>query len=240
MDGNRFDITREFNELLSRLIDFVPNLIGALLILIIGYWIAAMVGRLVTRGLRRLRFDRTVHTSAVGNSISRIIDSPSQFAGNVAFWLLFLGVISLAVSTLNLPVLNQLLGSIYSYVPNVIAAIAIFLVAGAVSTAAVTFVQNALGRTALAKIIAAVIPAITMSLAVFMILNQLGIARDIVNILFTALVGSVALGLALAFGLGGQEVARDLLQQAATKARENKDAVAAEARQAARNAKRDS
>lgn len=239
MERDGFDMTREFNELLSRLVDFVPNLIGALLILIIGYWIASVVGRLVTRSLRRLRFDRTVHTSAIGSSISRVIESPSHFAGSLAFWLIFLGAVSLAVSTLNLPVLNQLLGAIYGYVPNIIAAVLIFLVAGAVSTAAIAFVQDVMGRTAMAKIIATVIPAITMSLAVFMILNQLGIARDIVNILFTALVGSVALGLALAFGLGGQDVARDLLRQAASKARENQNTIATEARRATNNAKRD-
>lgn len=236
---NGFDLTKEVNQVLSRIVDFVPNLIGALLILLIGYWIAAAIGRLVTRSLRRLRFDRAVHTSSIGNTSSRIIESPSHFTGNLAFWLIFLGVLSLAISTLNLPVLNQLLGAIYSYVPNVIASVVIFLVAGAVSTAAVTFVQDIMGRTALAKIIATVIPAVTMSLAIFMILNQLGIARDIVDILFTAIVGSLALGLALAFGLGGQEVARNLLEQATSKARENQDAITAEARQAARNTKRE-
>lgn len=236
---DRFDITKEGTEVLNRIVDFVPNLIGALLILIIGYWIAAAIGRLVTRSLRRLRFDRAVHTSAIGNAISRVIESPSHFTGSLAFWLIFLGVISLAISTLNLPVLNQLLGTIYGYVPNVIAAVLIFLVAGAVSTAAVAFVQDVMGKTAMAKIIATVIPAVTMSLAVFMILNQLGIARDIVNILFTAIVGSMALGLALAFGLGGQGVARDILEQAASKARDNQDSIAAEARQAARNTKRE-
>ncbi len=236
---DRFDISKELDQILSRLVDFVPNLIGAILILLIGYWIATTVGGLVYRSLRRLRFDRTVHTSAVGNTVSRIVESPSRLTGNITFWLIFLGVISLAVSALSLTVLDRILASVYAYIPNVIAAVLIFLVASTLSTAAVSFAQRVMGRTAMAKVIATVIPAVTMSLAVFMILNQLGIARDIVNILFTAIVGSVALGLALAFGLGGQTVARDLLEQASSKAREKQDTVATEMRQTAKNVKRD-
>ena len=234
-----FDITEEVGQMLDRLFDFVPNLIGALLLLLIGYWLAAAIGRLVTKSLRRVRFDRTVHTSPIGNTVSRVIESPSQLTGSIAFWLIFLGAISLAVSVLSLPVLDRMLAVVYSYVPRVIAAVLIFLVASALSTAAVAFAQRVMGRTAMGKIVSTVIPAVTMSLAVFMILNQLGIARDIVNILFTAIVGSMALGLALAFGLGGQDVARELLGQAVTKARENRGTAEAEMRQAARNAKRE-
>jgi hypothetical protein len=72
-----------------------------------------------------------------------------------------------------------------------------------------------------------------------MILNQLGIARDIVNILFTAIVGAVALGLALAFGLGGRDVARELLEQAADTARSNSDRIKSETSQAVDATKRE-
>lgn len=236
---DRFDLSDELNDILKKIIDFVPNLIGAILILLIGYWVASLIAGIVRRSLRRMRFDRAIHTSPIGNSVSRVIESPSHLTGAIVFWLLFLGAVSLAISALNLPVLNQLLAAIYAYIPNVIAAVLIFLVAGTVSTAAVGFTSRVMGRTALAKIIATVIPAVVMSLAVFMILNQLGIARDIVNILFTAIVGSVALGLALAFGLGGRDVARDILEQAVAKARDNQDTVEAEVRRGVNNVKRD-
>ncbi|MNL77840.1 hypothetical protein D3C87_2041060 [compost metagenome] len=77
-----------------------------------------------------------------------------------------------------------------------------------------------------------------MSLAVFMILNQLGVATDIVNILFTAIVGAIALGLALAFGLGGRDVAKGLLEQAADNARAKQDTIKQQVTQAAENARR--
>lgn len=237
---NDFNVQQSFENILSRIIEFLPNLIGAIAILIIGYMIAKLLEKVIRKALNRARFDRAIHNSSAGNTISRIIESPSRLGGRIAFWLVFIGAISLAVSALNLPVLNDLLSAVYAYVPNVVAAVAIFLVASAVSAGSATFVLRVMGRTAIAKLIATAIPAIAMSLAVFMILNQLGIAKDIVNILFTAIVGAIALGLALAFGLGGRDVARDLLEQAADSARNNSDRIKSEASQAVDATKRES
>jgi hypothetical protein len=236
---NDLNVQQSFENILSRIIEFLPNLIGAIVILIIGYMIAKLLEKVTRKALNRVRFDRAIHNSSAGNTISRIIESPSRLGGRIAFWLVFIGAISLAVSALNLPVLNDLLSAVYSYVPNVVAAVAIFLVASAVSAGSAKFVLRIMGRTAIAKLIATAIPAITMSLAVFMILNQLGIAKDIVNILFTAIVGAIALGLALAFGLGGRDVARDLLEQAADNARNNSDRIKSEASQAVDATKRE-
>jgi len=234
-----FDIGESFSNILNDFIDFLPQLIGAILILLIGYWIAKLIAKGVQKALHKLRFDRALHTSAAGNTISRVVESPARLVGRIVFWLLYLGVISLAVSALDWTVLNDLLASIYSYVPRVIAAVLIFLVASAISAGTAKFVQRVMGKSATAKLIAAVVPAITMSLAVFMILNQLQIATDIVNILFTAIVGAVALGLALAFGLGGRDVARELLEQAVDTARSNSGTVKSDMQTGAANAKRD-
>lgn len=234
---NDYNIQQSFENILSRIIEFLPNLIGAIVILIVGYWIAKLLEKATRKALTRARFDRAMHSSTAGNTISRVIESPSKLGGQLAFWLVFIGAISLAVAALDLPVLNDLLSSIYAYVPNIIAAVVIFLVASAISAGAASFVMRIMGRTPLAKIIATVIPAVAMSLAVFMILNQLGIAKDIVNILFTAIVGAIALGLALAFGLGGRDVARELLEQAVDTTRSNSDHIKSDVSQTADAAK---
>lgn len=236
---DRFNIEDSIRNTMVKIFDFIPNLVAALLILLIGYWIAKLLGRVVRRALHRLRFDRAMHTSAAGTIVSRMVESPAKLVGQIVFWLVYVGVISLAVSALNLPLLNSLLAGIYSYVPRVIAAVLIFLVASAISAGTAKFVQRVMGRTATAKLITAVVPAIVMSLAIFMILNQLNIAKDIVNILFTAIVGAVALGLALAFGLGGREVARELLEQTVSSARQNSSRVQDEFRTASENTKRE-
>ena len=207
----RIDLSKSYQDALTQVINFVPRFIGAVLVLLIGYLISKAIGRLITKALHKLRFDRSLHMSSAGSVINRIVESPSRLIGDIVFWLVYLGFISFAVSALNLAVLNNVLNGIYNYIPHIIAAVGIFLIASAVSVEGVRLVQRIMRRTATAKLIGAVLPSITMSLAVFMILNELNIAKDIVDILFTAIVGSLGLGMALAFGLGGRDVAKGLL-----------------------------
>ena len=232
------DIGKSLEGGFERFFAFLPQLLGAIVILIVGYIISKVLAKLVHKGLHRIGFDRALQNSAAGSYLSRVIDEPSRFIGKAVFWLLFFGFISIAVSALNLPVLNQILNGIYSYIPNVIAAVAIFMVASAISAGSAAFVQRVMRGSAAANIATAVIPVIAMSLALFMILNQLRIAEDIVNILFTAVVGAFALGLALAFGLGGRDLARQLLEQAYSSAQANASTVKSEVDRARVNAKR--
>ena len=80
-----------------------------------------------------------------------------------------------------------------------------------------------MGDTGLGRIVATAAPVLVMTIATFMILDQLKIAEDIVVITYAALLGSIALGSALAFGLGGRDVAREMLMGAYTKGQANKD-----------------
>jgi hypothetical protein len=88
-----------------------------------------------------------------------------------------------------------------------------------------------MGDTPTGKVVASVVPALVMGIAIFMILNQLKIAPEIVQITYTALIGALALGLALAFGLGGREVAAELLRGAYRKGQEQKGQVKADLQQ---------
>lgn len=233
------DVGESFQNGLTSLFDYLPQLIGALLLLVVGYIIAALLKSATRKALQRMRFDRALHTSPAGNMVSRVVESPSRFVGRVVFWLVFLGFVSLAISALNLPALNDFIGAIYGYLPHVIAAIVIFLVASTVSGLAVAFVQRVMGRTTFAKLISTVIPSLVMSIAVFMILDELMIAEEIVMITYTALIGSVALGLALAFGIGGRDVAARLLEQAYDAGRANADIAKRDLSRAKDNTKRD-
>ena len=98
--------------------------------------------------------------------------------------------------------------------PNLLAALLIFLVASAIAAAVATLVTRTMGETATGRIVRAVAPVLIMGIAVFMILDELEIAESIVVITYAALMGAIALGMALAFGLGGRDVASQMLQGA--------------------------
>lgn len=232
---NDFDITQALENGVSRIFDFLPQLLGALVLLFIGYFVAKVLESVTRKALQAVNFDEMLLNSAGGRYVQQVMEVPSKFVGTVVYWLVFLGFVSLAVSVLNITALNNFMGAIYSYMPHVFASLIIFLVAGTVSVAAVAFVERVMGRTAFAKTISAVVPSLVMSIAVFMILNELMIAPAIVTITYTALIGAVALGLALAFGLGGRDVAARLLDQAYEAGRRNAGTAKREVSEAAEN-----
>ena len=202
---------------------WLPALIGALVILVIGYFVAKVVSKLVWRGLQRAGLDRTLHQGAGGSFVEKVTSSPSRLIGTLAFWAILLGTISLAVSVLGIEALTNFVAAIYAYLPNVLAAVVIFLVASAIAAGAAAFAARAMGGTALGKIVATAVPILVMTIATFMILDQLQIAENIVTITYAGLIGAVALGSALAFGLGGRDVASLMLEGAYAQGQQHKD-----------------
>jgi hypothetical protein len=212
-------VERGFTEFFA----WLPALLGALAILVIGWFVAKAVSKLVWRGLHRAGFDRTVTSGQGGGFVRKVTESSSKLIGTIAFWAILLGAISLSVSVLGIEALTDFVAAIYAYLPNVLAAVLIFLVAGAVSAGVAALATRTMGGTPLGKIVATAAPILVMTIATFMILDQLQIAENIVTITYAGLIFAIALGSALAFGLGGREVARELLQGAYDKGREHKD-----------------
>jgi hypothetical protein len=210
---------------LTEFFAFIPELIAALVVLIVGYFVAKLVGNMIGRLLNRGGLDRTLTQGGAGGWVQKVTSSPSHLIGRIVFWALFLGVISLAVSVLGIEALTDFVAAIFSYLPNVIAALAIFLVAGAIAAGVAALIGRTMGDTPTGKVLATVAPGLVMAIAIFMILDQLMIAETIVTITYAALIGALALAAALAFGLGGRDVAAEMLGGAYQKGRENTDQV---------------
>ena len=217
-----FSIRSSIDDGFSVFFEWLPRVVGFVAVLLIGYLIAKLVGNLVQRATHRAGLDRTLHSGAGGNFIQRVVPTPSRLLGRITFWALFLGAFSIAASVLGIAALTAFVGAVWAYIPNVIAALLIFLVAGAVAAAVVGLVRRVMGDTALGTIVATVVPILVMTIATFMILEQLKIAPGIVQITYTALLGAIALAAALAFGLGGRDVAARMLEGAYQKGQESK------------------
>jgi hypothetical protein len=201
---------------------WVPALVGAIAVLLIGYIVAKVVGKLVYKATHRAGLDRTLHSGPGGNVVSKITRSPSRLLGTIAFWAILLSAISLAASVLHIKALTAFVGAVWAFLPNVIAAFVIFIVAGLIATAVSTLALRVMGDTGLGRVVATGVPILVMTLATFMILDQLKIAHNIVVITYAALLGAIALGSALAFGLGGRAVAERMLEGAYLNAQQNK------------------
>jgi hypothetical protein len=171
--------------------------------------VARIVKSIIAKGLDKVGLDRHLRSGQTGEWVEKVSPgaSPSRLIGAVAFWFIFLFVLSAAIGALKIPAVTAFMNQVLAYLPNVIVAVLIFVIAGVVAAAVAGLVARTMGDTPTGKVVASVVPALVMGIAIFMILNQLKIAPEIVQITYTALIGALALGLALAFGLGGREVA---------------------------------
>ena len=218
---------------------WLPHVVGALAVLLIGWFVAKLVANIVGRALGRAGLDRRMHQGLGGTAIERAVPRPSGLIRTIVFWVIMIAVFSLAASVLGVAALTAFVSAVWAYLPNVIAAFLIFLVASALAGGIAAVVDRTMGDTSLGRIAKTAAPVLIMAIATFMILEQLKIATQIVTITYAALLGSIALGSALAFGLGGREVAGEMLRGAYDKGRENSDQMKRDLQQGRDNAKQE-
>lgn len=216
---------------LNTFFGYIPNIIGFLVILAIGYFVAKLVRGIVNKALEKAHVDDRLTQSHAGGFVQRVSPDgrPSRFLGAIVFWLIFLYALTAAIGALKIPAVTTFMNEVLAYLPNVIAAAVIFVVASLIATAVVALVQRTMGDTPTGKIVETVVPGLVMAIAVFMILTQLHIATAIVTITYAALLGMLALAGALAFGLGGRDVAARLLESAYANGQSAREQVRADA-----------
>jgi hypothetical protein len=206
---------------------FLPKLLGFILVLAIGWIVAKVVKTAVTKLLQKVGLDKALHSGTTGQYVDRVAPdtSPSRVIGSLAYWFIFLGALAIAVSQLGIAALDNFVAAIGAYLPNIIVAVLIFVVAGALAAAIGGLVARTMGDTPTGKVVGSVVPVLVMAIATFMILNQLQIAEEIVTITYAALLGAAALAMALAFGLGGRDLANRMLSDAYDKGQEQRGQV---------------
>ncbi len=201
----------------TRIVHFLPNLVASFIILAVGWPLAWAMGRGVERGLRMLGIDRLADRIGLNAALTRggLKPDPCHLAGRALHWALLALTAVAALGALNLAPINQLAAQFLGYIPHLITALVI-LVAG-------IFLSNFVARATLITAVNANFrPATTAAglarwgvllVAFAMALEQLGIARNIVVVGFGITFGGVVLALALAFGLGATNLAKDYLER---------------------------
>jgi hypothetical protein len=221
------DIGESFNRTWEGIFGFLPNLIGFLVILLVGYIVAKLVSAAVQKVLEKTGVDQKLRESEGHKYVEMVMSGakPSRGIARVVFWLIFVFFLFGGIGALGIPALTTFMNDVLAYLPNVIVAIVIFVLAAIIAGAVAAAVTRVMGDTPTGKIVATVVPALVMIIALFMILEQLMIAEEIVRIAFAATMFALALGLALAFGLGGRDLAGRMLEDAYRKGQEGKEQV---------------
>src|ERR671912_352152 len=197
---------------LSTFLSYIPQLIGAVVILIIGYIVAKVLQAVVGRVLKALGFDGWMEKGGIKQFFDRAEtnQSPHSILGKLVFWFVFIIALTMAADALGIPQVSAVLGQLIAYIPNIIAAILILILAALLANFVSGMVRGATGSGLLASVAQYAI----IVYAVFAAITELGIAVELTAPTFLIVLGAVALGAAIAFGLGGREVAQDILQKA--------------------------
>ncbi len=211
--------------------EFVPALFGALVILFAGYLVAKVIEKGTQRLLRRVRFNQLLERGGVMQAVERSGShlNPAKVIANVLFWFVMFAVLLVAANAIGLESLANVFSELVSYIPSVIAAIVIIILGIVLGGFVGGLIMASAGGLHGGPWLARIGRGGVIVLAVFMALQELGIATDIVTTAFAILFGAVALALALSFGLGNRELAGEVTRDWYSRYRAERLAIDAEA-----------
>lgn len=193
----------------------LPALLGAAIIFVTGYFVARTIERWVDRTLLKLDFNRVAEAGGLREVVDRTgarLD-PAHAIGKLLFWLVMLIVILLASAALGLESINEMFSIMISFIPTLISAIVIVILGMVVGEFLRGLILASAGAVEGVPTLANVTKAAVVVIAIFMALQQVGVADEIVIAGFTLVFGAAALAVGLAFGLGNTALAGEVTRR---------------------------
>lgn len=203
-----------FRVALGQILAILPGLILAFVILMAGFLVARTLERLVDGLLERAQFDREAAKWGVAEAAERSgADRPAQIVGKLLFWFVMLAVILLASSALGVENIGDLFANLVGYIPSVFAAIIVMVLGIILGEFVRALILASGGGMEGMPLLARTAKSIVVLISVFMALQQVGVAADIVTTAFTLILGAAALAVALAFGIGNTALAGEIVRR---------------------------
>ncbi len=192
------------------LVGFAPRLLAALAVLLVGWIIANLIRRGLTKGLTRLRFEQLIERSGLQAPLSRIgVRDSSRLLATLIYWAAMLLVLQLAIDTFGDSAIQEALDDLVGFLPDLFISIVIIVVVGAVASRVSSLVGELLEDQNYGTTVARIAGVSIWVVGLFAALDQIRIADDILNVLFIALVSTIGLTVAVMFGISGIQAARE-------------------------------
>jgi hypothetical protein len=211
------DLESGLEEAWRRTISFLPKLGGFLLILVVGYFIAKAIEKILDRVLERVGFDRLVERGGIKQALARSQYDASSILSRIVFYIAFLFVLQLAFGVFGPNPISNLIQGIIAFLPRLFVGIVIVIITAAAATAVKTIIQAALGGLSYGNLLANVGMALIWFIGIAAALNQVRIAPEIVNGLFYAVLALVVGTGIVAVGGGGIQPMRERWQRVLNK-----------------------
>jgi hypothetical protein len=195
----------------------IPKVLAFAVILVIGWFVAGLIARLVAGILRGIRFNELAAHSGFAGFVDNIgvQNDSAGFLAAVAKWFIRLIVLVVAFDALGLPAVSDVLRQLLLWLPNLAVGLVVLVIGGLLANAAAGVVRGATASAGFRHpdLLANVARGAVWIFAIIVAVNQIGIAQELVNTLFMGAVALVVIALGLAFGLGGRDVAGRILEK---------------------------
>lgn len=204
----------DFDQSLQNAIDdvteFVPKLIGAAIVLVIGFFVARILQRVAVAVLKKVHFDDVVDRSGLGAHIENAgYPDSGVLLAKFLYYAVILMALQLAINVFGESALQDALASLIGLLPRIAIAAVIVVITGAIANAVRTLLEPMLETVGPKEIVLNIAVGAIWVVGTFAALDQVGVAEDIIQTLFTAIVGSLSFILVIKFGVGGVWAARD-------------------------------
>lgn len=210
-------LTSSLQNLWAQVVNFLPSLIGALLVFIVGLIVAAGLGSLVERLIKVLKLDSLLKKLGVEEYARRSNTelNSGRFLGRIVYWFVVIAFLLASSDILGFFALSAFLRDVLLYLPNIIIAILIMVIALVAANIVARVVRTSVMSAKLhyAKFLASAARWVITIFGLLAALTQLGIATAIINTLITGIIAMVAIAGGLSFGLGGKDYAAGLIQK---------------------------
>ena len=194
----------------------IPQILGFLVILVVGWIIASLIAGGVERLLRSMKFNQFAANSGFSGFVKNmgVETDGAGFIALIVKWFVRLIALVVAFDALGLPAVSDVLRQLLLFLPNLIVGIVVLVIGGIAANALSSLVRGAAAQAELGNpdTLATVAKVAVWAFAIVVAVNQIGIAQTLVNTLFMAVVGAIALALGLAFGLGGRDTAGEIVR----------------------------
>jgi hypothetical protein len=235
-------LTTSLATALSLFLGAIPRVIGFLIILIIGWFISGLLAAGVAALLRAVRFNDLAQSSGFSGFVRNmgVRKDPSGLLADIVKWFVRLIVLVVAFDALGLPAVSQVLQQFLLWIPNLVVAVVVLVIAGLAANALANLVRGATAQAGFDNpdVLATIARVAVWAFGIVVAVNQIGVAQELVNTLFMGFIGALALAAGLAFGLGGRDTAGQIVDNWYRRGRANQPKIERAAENMERKAQR--
>lgn len=209
-------LTTSLATALSLFLGAIPRIIGFLLIIIIGWFISGLLAAGVAALLRAVRFNDLAQSSGLAGFVRNmgVKKDTSGLLADIVKWFVRLIVLVVAFDALGLPAVSDVLQQFLLWIPNLVVAVVVLVIAGLAANALGNLIRGATAQAGFDNpdMLATIARVAVWAFGIVVAVNQIGVAQALVNTLFMGFIGALALAAGLAFGLGGRETAGQIVE----------------------------